>query len=38
VKKSDGSTVEIHLDNAFNVVGGPGGHRRDRGPYGYNAA
>jgi hypothetical protein len=27
VTKSDGSTVEVHLDNSFNVVqGGPGGH------------
>jgi hypothetical protein len=26
VTKSDGSTVEVHLDNSFNVVqGGPGG-------------
>jgi uncharacterized membrane protein YkoI len=28
VKKSDGSTVEVHMDKSFNVVqhGGPGGH------------
>jgi len=27
VKKSDGSTVEVHLDKSFNVVErGPGGH------------
>jgi hypothetical protein len=27
VKKSDGSTVEVHLDKSFNVIqGGPGGH------------
>jgi hypothetical protein len=25
VTKSDGSTVEIHLDNSFNVEQGPGG-------------
>ena len=31
VKKSDGSTVEIHLDKSFNAVSGPGGH----GPGGY---
>lgn len=35
VKKSDGSTVEIHLDNSFSAVDGPGGHRR--GPDGYHA-
>ena len=26
VTKSDGSKVEIHLDNSFTVVQGPGGH------------
>src|SRR5262249_38299333 len=26
VTKSDGSTVEIHLDSSFNVEAGPGGH------------
>jgi hypothetical protein len=32
VKKSDGSTVEVHLDKSFKVIqGGPGGHY-DRGP------
>ena len=25
VTKSDGSTVEIHLDSSFNVMGPPGG-------------
>jgi len=25
VTKSDGSTVEIHLDSSFNVMAGPGG-------------
>jgi hypothetical protein len=25
VTKSDGSTVEIHLDSSFEVMGGPGG-------------
>jgi len=25
VTKSDGSTVEIHLDSSFNVMSGPGG-------------
>ena len=25
VTKSDGSTVEIHLDSAFNAFAGPGG-------------
>jgi hypothetical protein len=29
VKKSDGSTTEVHLDSSFNVIqGGPGGHGR----------
>jgi hypothetical protein len=28
VTKSDGTKVEVHLDNSFNVIqGGPGGHR-----------
>ena len=35
VKKSDGSTVEIHLDNSFNVVSRPSDHQR--GPYRYHA-
>jgi hypothetical protein len=26
VMKSDGSTVEIHLDSSFQVMGPPGGH------------
>jgi hypothetical protein len=26
VTKSDGSTVEVHLDSSFNVVQGPAGH------------
>jgi hypothetical protein len=26
VTKSDGSTVEIHLDSSFEVMGPPGGH------------
>jgi hypothetical protein len=26
VTKSDGSKVEVHLDNSFNVMQGPGGH------------
>ena len=26
VTKPDGSTVEIHLDNSFNALQGPGGH------------
>jgi hypothetical protein len=25
VTKSDGSTVEVHLDSSFDVLGGPGG-------------
>jgi hypothetical protein len=35
VKKADGSTTEVHLDNAFNVRqghGGPDGHRDHHGP------
>ena len=28
VTKSDGSSVEIHLDSAFNALQGPGGHDR----------
>jgi hypothetical protein len=38
VAKSDGSTVEVHLDSSFNVLqggpGGPGGFR-DHGPRGF---
>ena len=26
VTKSDGSTVEVHLDSSFNAMQGPGGH------------
>lgn len=26
VTKSDGSTVEVHLDSSFQVMGGPNGH------------
>ena len=26
VTKSDGSTVEVHLDSSYNVLQGPGGH------------
>jgi hypothetical protein len=26
VTRSDGSTVEVHLDSSFNVMAGPGGH------------
>jgi hypothetical protein len=40
VKKSDGSTVEVHLDKSFNVLeghGGPGG-RHDCGPGGRPGA
>lgn len=41
VTKSDGSTVEVHLDSSFNVIqGGPGGHGgpdgfREHGPRGF---
>src|SRR6478736_3030701 len=34
VTKSDGSTVEVHLDSAFSAMGGPGGHGGP--PGGYN--
>ncbi len=34
VKKSDGSTVEVHLDNSFSVGHGPGGLPRGAGTYG----
>jgi outer membrane lipoprotein SlyB len=34
VKKSDGSTVEVHLDSSFNVMQGPGGHDGSSGPRG----
>ncbi len=32
VKKSDGSSVEIHLDKAFNLINGPGGHQHGGAP------
>jgi hypothetical protein len=32
VKKTDGSTVEIHLDKSFNAVDGPGGPGRGGAP------
>ena len=34
VTKSDGSTVETHLDSSFNVMGGPGGWGGGRPPSG----
>jgi hypothetical protein len=34
VKKSDGSTVEIHLDKSFQVMRRPGGQGHGGGPFG----
>jgi nicotinic acid phosphoribosyltransferase len=36
VTKSDGSTVEIHLDSAFNVLRGPGGQDGGSPPWSAN--
>jgi len=36
VTKSDGSTVEIHLDDSFNAMGPPGGQGGAPPPVGFN--
>lgn len=38
VKKSDGTTVEVHLDSSFNVLQGPGGPGGGAGHVGHPGA